>query len=132
MSVCRRRTPTPLVSELEASNMRSVTKTASLCVTLEEAHANTWKATTAPAPPSACFSKKLKEAILFSSTGSWFVDSLTVPTVASERFTEKLKRKNYVDRYIDSWTRSGSPTLWHSSKWRERVTSASRSHHSFI
>lgn len=116
----------PLVSELETSHLRSVAKTSSLCLNLEETHRRTWQPTSALFPMTKGCSRRIREAQDFCATGSYFVDRLPIPDLHPQRFTEVTKSRDYVDRFIDSWTRSGSPQMWEHTDWSERVRSASR------
>lgn len=127
MSVSRPQSVRPaLISELETSHIRSVTKTTSLCLNLEETHRRTWQPYDVLSPGTKGCSRRIREAQEFCTTGSWFVDRLPIPDLHPYRFSDVTKSKDYVDRYIDTWTRSGSPQMWANTTWGERARTASR------
>ena len=116
----RRQANTPLVDETKASHLTSLAKMISLCHSLEEAHGSErW----APSEPvflsKANCSKKLREAIMFSTCGSYVANSIQIVEPEKVEDHRRTRKDKYVDKYIDSWTVNGTPTMWLSKKWRK-------------
>eukprot|EP00672_Neobodo_designis_P019754 CAMPEP_0174846364 /NCGR_PEP_ID=MMETSP1114-20130205/12264_1 /TAXON_ID=312471 /ORGANISM="Neobodo designis, Strain CCAP 1951/1" /LENGTH=133 /DNA_ID=CAMNT_0016080627 /DNA_START=105 /DNA_END=502 /DNA_ORIENTATION=- len=98
-------------------------KSIALCHSLEAAHRR--------AAPSlddrlrlsrSNYSRKMREAILFSCCGSWEADRITIPERESQRDADHQSRTRsaaYVDRFIDGWTIGGVPELWFSPHWKK-------------
>lgn len=72
------------------------------------------------------YSRKLREAIVFSCCGSWEADRVTIPErretalAAHQHKAPDTRSATYVDRFIDGWTSSGVPELWYSPLWGKR------------
>lgn len=115
-----RRSATPLVSESEESRMRSKAKMESLCHSLELTHSEPLGSRDGPDPryiSGLNCTRKLREAMTYASTGSWFVDRLDVKESPTFQYRSLTSNKKYVDRYVDGWTRSGTPHMWQGKKW---------------
>jgi len=132
-----RRKVTPLVPEFEATYYASLAKTVALCHSLRKAHAESqWrgggigreksaaKGSRGAVPMSTNYSRKLREAIMFSSCGSHEANRIPVPE--PPEIPGKQRKLNlgnaYVDRYIDEWTEGGAPHMWETKRWQRTIS----------
>ena len=105
----------------------NLAKSIALCHSLEAAHRR--------AAPSvddrlqlsrSNYSRKMREAIIFSCCGSWEADRIAIPVAAEEaardaNASSKTRSAAYVDRFIDGWTPGGVPELWYSPHWKKHA-----------
>ena len=112
--------PPLLVDEAKASHLTSLAKMISLVHSLEGAYdTNRWAPSDPPQLSKANCSKKLREAIMFSTCGSYAANKVEIEVPETVAARDRNKKLGYVDRYVDGWTKSGTPTMWLSSKWRK-------------
>jgi hypothetical protein len=121
-----------LVDEAKASRLLSAAKMISLVHSLELAHSTErWNPSEPPSLSRQNCSKKLREAIMFSTCGSYEANRITVsdPSDSYPDISKRTGASTYVDRYVDGWTIYGTPTMWLSKNWRKPpgVTSPPRS-----
>jgi hypothetical protein len=114
------------LSEAEQARLAAIAKTVSLIHSLETAHGvGRWESTVAsmmggsaggagtPGAGGRHFSKKLQEAIAFSSTVSYEANRVQPRVIKNEfTFRPKGRRRRYVELFVDEWSVNGSPKMW--------------------
>jgi hypothetical protein len=125
----RKQRPTPLVPEVEASQYASVAKTVALLHELSRKHGQSaaWASAGVGNNPALLtasaglnYSRKMREAIMFSTCGSHAANSIDVPRRSfADEATRRMKDPHYVDRYLDGWTNRGTPHQWRGQQWRK-------------
>jgi hypothetical protein len=104
--------------------LANIAKTVSICRGLEAAYARA-------KPPvddrlllsNSNYSRKLREAIMFTSCGSYTASRIEIPVKqnhGADAARRKFTRSNaYIDRFVDGWTVDGVPSLWFANSWRK-------------
>ena len=113
-----------LVSENEASHFTSLAKMISLCHALEKANEEERWASSDVDPVYLAqnnFSRKMREAIMFSTCGSWEANRIRVETDRDidQNVLRRTRQPSYVEKYIDGWTAQGTPVMWRNKLWRK-------------
>ena len=120
----------PLVSEAEASHFSAAAKTISLVRSLELAHNSdaSWQPPQAAAAtntthrrphthttmPTTKYSRALRQAIMFSTCGSYAANQVVMPPPPEDPFKPvrvRTLRRSYVDQFVDEWTVEGIPHM---------------------
>lgn len=130
MSAALRRYAEQRSHKEDVERYSNLAKTVSLCRSLEEAHSRaTLGRGGAPPLSRSNYSKKLREAIIFTSCGSYEADRVPVPVSLEGEFYDMQKRRTqttaYVDKFVDGWTIDGVPEFWYSRLWAKHKRSKS-------